>query len=72
MSYFHIRVSTGLFIDSHLSNGSEYAGGVSTTLNPKFKEFCINHYSKFIMVLENADADEKRTHIHIHGESTIH
>jgi len=72
MTYFHIRVSTNLFVDSDLAQGKEHAGGTSTVLNPKFGSFCINHFSKYIMVLENADADEKRTHIHIHGESATH
>ena len=71
-TYFHIRVSTDLFVDSHIATGSTHAGGMSTTFNPKFKEFCIAHFNKYIMALENADADEKRTHIHIHGESVLH
>lgn len=72
MTYFHIRVSTDLFIDNHIAEGMTSAGGLHTVFNPKFDAFAINHFSKYIMVLENADADEKRTHIHIHGESAIH
>lgn len=72
MTYFHIRVSASLFVDSDIAQGKEHAGGVSTVVNPKFKEFCINHFNRYIMVLENADAEEKRTHIHIHGESATH
>lgn len=79
MTYFHIRVSTCLFIDGNIAHKLEnpdgekpHAGGMYTSFNPKFKQFCNNHFNKYIMVLENADADEKRTHIHIHGESAIH
>lgn len=56
--YFHIRCSAQLFVDDN-------------SFNPIFKEFCDNHFSRYIMVLENPDLVDKTPHIHIHGESCV-
>lgn len=56
--YFHIRCSAQLFVDDN-------------SFNPIFKEFCDNHFSRYIMVLENPDFVDKTPHIHIHGESCV-
>lgn len=56
--YFHIRCSAQLFVDDN-------------SFNPIFKEFCDNHFTRYIMVLENPDVSDKTVHIHIHGESSV-
>lgn len=62
-TYFHIRLSDQLFIKNEQATCHEF--------NPAVIEFAKNQLCKYIIALENADAEEKRTHIHIHGESNI-
>lgn len=56
--FFHIRCSARLFT-------------ADNSFNPIFKEFCDNHFSRYIMVLENPDLTDKTVHIHIHGQSCV-
>lgn len=87
MTYFHIRVSAGLYIDKKQIDYWKQHGKFEVLsdqerlyraydndhgFNPLFEHFCNNHLTRYIMVLENADAEEKRPHIHIHGQSAIH
>lgn len=64
MTYFHIRLSTNLFVKVETASHHEF--------NPLVIEFCKKHLCKYIIALENADLEDKRTHIHIHGESVCH
>lgn len=61
MTYFHIRLSAQLFVKDQTASHQVF--------NPAVLEFCKNHLCKYIIALENADSEDKRTHIHIHGES---
>ena len=60
MTYFHIRLSTDLFVKVPTASHSEF--------NPAILQFAENHLYKYIIALENADKEDNRTHIHIHGE----
>lgn len=64
MTYFHIRLSSQIFVKCEKTLKDEF--------NPAVHQFAENHLCEYIIALENADEDVKTTHIHIHGKSTLY